>query len=101
MISQTAYQAYGQMFCHKQAELPEGIKFIQSITATSKLKRITTTIPHQKETILLTFLEQNPYKNSVYGKRAKDGSTIMWVIARYRGKEKWMGRIEDARWYPK
>jgi hypothetical protein len=49
----------------------------------------------------LIFLEQNPNKNSVYGKKAKNGTNIMWVIVynKETKKERWLGRVEAGVWY--
>ena len=102
MIGQLALKAFEQMFGDKQepVPLPDGIEFDISYTA-SNLTRIIARIPHPKGWIRLTFLEQNPYKNSVYGQRAKNGAKILWVIANMNGVEQWLGRVEDTRWYPK
>lgn len=102
MIEQLALKAFEQMFDNKQeaVSLPNGIEFELSYTR-SNLTRIITRIPHPKGQIRLTFLEQNPYKNSVYGQRAKNGAKILWTIANMNGIEKWLGRVEDAKWYSK
>lgn len=51
----------------------------------------------------LTCLEQNPFKNSTYGLKARAGARIMWIIAKNNAtkKEKWIGRVENGTWYPK
>jgi hypothetical protein len=39
-----------------------------------------------------TFLEQNPEKNSVWGKMAKDGHKILWII----NEGNYIGQIRDG-----
>ena len=66
-----------------------------------KLMKITTFI--EASPFKLIYLEQNPNKGSVYGKRAKNGAKIMWVILNNikTNKERWLGRVEDGIWHPK
>jgi len=45
-----------------------------------------------------TFLQQNPNKKSEYGKRARQGHKIIWVI---NPKGQYIGRIEDGKFYNK
>jgi len=99
MIGTIAKLAFKQMF-GQPASLPEGPRFKQTYTM-SNLTKITTELPYVSGTIRMTFLEQNPHKGSVYGQRARNGAQIMWVIASFNNKEKWLGRIENGRWYPK
>jgi len=40
------------------------------------------------------FIEQNPHKPSKWGKMAKEGHKIMWVIR--RADNKWFGRVVDG-----
>jgi hypothetical protein len=100
MVEQLAQLAFKQMFDNQSVVLPEGIEFDQSYTM-SNLTRIIVRVMLNEKVMRFTFLEQNPYKNSVYGQRAKNGAKIMWVIASYDGTEKWLGRMEDNQWYPK
>lgn len=100
MIAQLAQKAFKQMFSNQPAVLPKGIEFDQSYTM-SNLTKIIVRATIDERIMRFTFLEQNPYKNSVYGQRAKAGAQIMWVIVQYSGAEKWLGRIENGKWYPK
>lgn len=100
MIAQLAQLAFKQMFDNQPASLPEGIEFDQSYTMSNLTRIIVRTLINEK-VMRFTFLEQNPYKNSVYGQRAKNGAKIMWAIAQYDGTEKWLGRVENGQWYPK
>lgn len=101
MISRLANLAFKQMFENHPVQTPKGIEFKQSHTA-SNLTKIVTCLQHSfGKKIHVTFLEQNPYKDSVYGKRAKNGAQIMWVIASIGCEEKWLGRMENGSWYPK
>lgn len=102
MIGQLALKAFEQMFGDKQepVSLPKGIEFDLSYTMSNLTRIIVRTLINEK-VMRFTFLEQNPYKNSMYGQRAKNGAKIMWAIASYDGKEKWLGRVEDGKWYSK
>lgn len=100
MFAQLAQLAFKQMFSQQPVTLPEGIEFDHSYTMSNLTRIIARTLINGK-VMRFTFLEQNPYKNSVYGQRAKNGAKIMWAIAQYDGTEKWLGRVEDGQWYPK
>ena len=102
MIEELALKAFEQMFneTNKPIPFPKGIEFDLSHTM-SDLVRIILRIKIDEKMMRFTFLEQNPYKNSIYGQRAKNGAKIMWVIASYSGTEKWLGRMENGQWYPK
>jgi len=45
------------------------------------------------------YIEQNPNSNSQYGRRARAGAKIMWVI-RLRDNA-WLGYVEDGKVYTK
>jgi len=40
------------------------------------------------------YLQQNPYKNSSYGQRARNGENIMWIIHQPTGR--YIGRVIDG-----
>lgn len=100
MFEQLAKLEFKQMFGDQPVPLPEGTEVDQSYTMSNLIRIVVRTLINEK-VMRFTFLEQNPYKNSVYGQRAKNGAKIMWAIAQYDGIEKWLGRVEDAKWYPK
>lgn len=95
-----AVDYFNKMFNNRELGREDEMRYVSM----SKLMRITTNIdgnePHQYR---LTFLEQNPDKPSYYGKRAKEGVKIMWVIAynRVTRNERWLGRVENGIWHPK
>ena len=111
--------AYNAIFNNIDQTLPPGITFNQTSmksfkvrdanaylarrAGTNYLQKITCDITDGPDIFLLTFLEQNPFKNSIFGARAKKGAKIMWVIGRNvkTSHEKWLGRMEDGAWYPK
>ena len=97
MIEQLARLAYSEMFENTPAE---GIEFNHSYTM-SGLARITLFHTHQGKRIRFMFLEQNPYKNSIYGNRAKEGAKIMWTIVKRGSIERWLGRMDNGVWYAK
>lgn len=88
---------YDKMFNDKPTEPRDDLRYVLS----GMLKKITVHIDNSP--FRLTFLEQNPNKNSAYGKRAKKGAKILWVIAHSREtkRERWLGRVEDRVWYQK
>ena len=89
---------YDKMFKDKPLEARDELSYVLK----GILKKITT--PVKGTTPLgLTFLEQNPNKNSIYGQRAQQGAKIMWVIANNRmsRRERWLGRVEDGVWHGK
>lgn len=100
MLKKLSLDYYKKMFEEKKLGRDDELRFVSY----GKLKMITTNIdgnePHQYR---FTFLEQNPYKQSIYGKKARQGSKIMWIIVfnRLTRKERWLGRVEDGKWYPK
>lgn len=100
MLQRIFINYYKKMFEEKKLSRDDELRFVSY----GKLKMITTNIdgnePHQYR---LTFLEQNPHKKSLYGKRARQGSKIMWVIIydRTKRKERWLGRVENRVWHPK
>ena len=98
MLSKLAQLAYKQMFENTPAI---GVDFNQMYTA-SGLSKLTISDFYKNERIHFTFLEQNPGKPSVYGKRAKNGAKILWVIMKGpNNKEVWLGRVENGVWYAK
>ena len=103
-IEKLTLSYYKKMFEHGMLTGNDELRFITF----SKLKRITmymtdngldTGNPHYR----FTFLEQNPNKQSAYGKRAANGAKIMWVIVKNYAnhKERWLGRVENGKWFPK
>lgn len=101
MFAQLAQLAFKQMFDNQPVALPEGVDFDISYTMSNLTKIVVRMLLKNKRVFRVTFLEQNPYKSSVYAQRAKKGAQIMWAIAQFDSKEKWLGRIEDGIWYPK
>jgi hypothetical protein len=102
MLELLAQKAFEQMFneTNEPIPYPKGVEFDLSHTMSNLVRIVLRTLINEK-VMRFTFLEQNPYKNSVYGQRAKNGAKIMWVIASYNGAEKWLGRVENGQWYPK
>ena len=104
IIEALAVSYFKKMFEHGLLTGNDELRFVSF----SKLKRITTFI---NDTSLdtgspkyrFTFLEQNPNKQSIYGKKAANGAKIMWVIVKNytNHKEKWLGRVENGKWIPK
>ena len=88
---------YNVMFNDQEPSRTDDIIYVSPWS----LMRITNYI--EATAFKIVFLEQNPNKQSFYGKKAKQGSKIMWVIAGniQTGKERWLGRVEDGTWYPK
>jgi len=70
---------------------------------TRYLQKVTCRVNNEHESFLFTFIEQNPLKNSIYGRRACNGIKILWVILKNLStkKEKWLGRMENGIWHPK
>ena len=98
MITQFVCQMFKQMFSKEPVLTSGGIDFDLSYTVAG-LARIIVYIPHSEGRMQITCIEQNHYTNSVYAKRAKAGASIMWVIAEMNSKEKWLGRVENGKWY--
>lgn len=89
---------YDKMFNNKPLEARDELTYVLN----GMLKKIKKEVTDSKNTsIVLTFLEQNPHKNSAYSKRAKQGTKIMWVIAynKETKKERWLGRVENRVWH--
>jgi hypothetical protein len=119
IIEKLAKEAYQDMFFTRRPILPSSIVFhktdmksfkvidasasLAQRVGTEYLQKITCNVSNSSDNFLLTFLEQNPFKHSIFGSRARKGSRIMWVIARNikKSREKWIGRVEDGNWYPK
>lgn len=89
---------YDKMFNDKPIEPRDDLRYVLN----GMLKKITAHI--ENSPFRLTFLEQNPNKNSAYGRYVREeGAKIMWVIAynRETKKERWLGRVENRAWYQK
>jgi hypothetical protein len=88
---------YNIMFNDQEPNRTDDIRYV----SINNLMKITTYI--EASPFKITCLEQNPNKGSVYGKRARSGTKIMWVILNntITKKEKWLGRVENGTWYPK
>lgn len=89
---------FDKMFNNKPLEARDELTYVLN----GMLKKITAQI--EDSTFRLTFLEQNPNKNSAYGKLVREeGAQIMWIIAynRETKKERWLGRVENKVWYSK
>jgi hypothetical protein len=83
-LEEVASEAYHNIFSNKE-----------TIEIDGKTRRIKRTSRQGLRFLIVdeyTFLEQNPEKNSVWGKMAKDGHKILWII----NEGNYIGQIRDG-----
>jgi hypothetical protein len=83
-LEETAQRIYEAMFANQDTVEVDGEVYGIELTSRAKVKRV--------QIDDLSFLEQNPKKDSHWAKEAQEGHQIMWVM---RGR-RYLARVRDG-----
>jgi gamma-glutamylcyclotransferase (GGCT)/AIG2-like uncharacterized protein YtfP len=84
-LEETALKIYEAMFADEESVEVDGEVYDIDLTSRAKVKRVRIDD--------LSFLEQNPKKDSHWAEEAREGRQIMWVM---KGR-KYLARVRDGR----
>jgi hypothetical protein len=84
-LRDTALEVYTAIFENQGSVELEGVTYFIEKTSKSKLRSV--------EIDDLTFIEQNPNKDSKWAQLAREGSQIMWVM---KGRQ-YIARVMDGK----